>query len=338
MVPARRLRQVLDIRHLAGFRSVGKIGGQLVEFWVAAAVLPFDCAVCAAVCRLVAICCVTCAYCVGLLCCSCCSVLSTCPSGESCPLSDCVPVHFVLLRPPGQPGALQQRVHNRLDIAARDILNRIDAHARSLPAFSGPIPMLLKGRAPRLPHAVKILTPRQNSAALPPFPARCTLQYPHGGRRPRIPARRVLRNVPRGSGEGRQRTRERRTSAGAVARVSFERGMTLSDICRRQLEDAETRVEMLIRKEGKIAAEPFRPEKSENMNLREYLARQQQLVDAELDRLVPPETAPPKPSIAPCGTACSPAENASARSFAWKPRTPPRRKWTESPPAPARSS
>jgi len=43
----------------------------------------------------------------------------------------------------------------------------------------------------------------------------------------------------------------------------FERGVNLSDVCRQQLEDAETRVEMLIRKEGKIAAEPFRPEKSE---------------------------------------------------------------------------
>ena len=43
----------------------------------------------------------------------------------------------------------------------------------------------------------------------------------------------------------------------------FERGMGLSDACRKQLEEAETRVEMLIRKEGKIAAEPFRPEKSE---------------------------------------------------------------------------
>ncbi len=30
------------------------------------------------------------------------------------------------------------------------------------------------------------------------------------------------------------------------------------------------------------------------MNLREYLARQQHLVDAELDRLVPPESAPPE--------------------------------------------
>ena len=43
----------------------------------------------------------------------------------------------------------------------------------------------------------------------------------------------------------------------------FERGMNLSDACRKQLEEAETRVEMLIRKEGKIAAEPFRPEKPE---------------------------------------------------------------------------
>ncbi len=42
----------------------------------------------------------------------------------------------------------------------------------------------------------------------------------------------------------------------------FERGMTLSDACRKQLEEAETRVEMLIRREGKMVAEPFRPEKS----------------------------------------------------------------------------
>jgi exonuclease VII small subunit len=37
--------------------------------------------------------------------------------------------------------------------------------------------------------------------------------------------------------------------------------MGLGDLCRRQLEAAETRVEMLIRKEGKLTAEPFRPEK-----------------------------------------------------------------------------
>jgi exodeoxyribonuclease VII small subunit len=41
----------------------------------------------------------------------------------------------------------------------------------------------------------------------------------------------------------------------------FERGMNLSDTCRKQLEAAETRVEMLIRKEGKIQAEPFRADK-----------------------------------------------------------------------------
>ncbi|HUK19043.1 MAG TPA: exodeoxyribonuclease VII small subunit [Bryobacteraceae bacterium] len=42
----------------------------------------------------------------------------------------------------------------------------------------------------------------------------------------------------------------------------FERGMGLSESCRKQLEQAETRVEMLIRKEGKMMAEPFRPEKA----------------------------------------------------------------------------
>jgi len=42
----------------------------------------------------------------------------------------------------------------------------------------------------------------------------------------------------------------------------FEKGMVLSDTCRRQLEEAETRVEILIRKAGKVQAEPFRPEKA----------------------------------------------------------------------------
>ena len=41
----------------------------------------------------------------------------------------------------------------------------------------------------------------------------------------------------------------------------FERGMGLSEACRRQLEAAETRVDMLVRREGKMTAEPFRPEK-----------------------------------------------------------------------------
>jgi len=41
----------------------------------------------------------------------------------------------------------------------------------------------------------------------------------------------------------------------------FERGMGLSEACRKQLEAAETRVDMLVRREGKMTAEPFRPEK-----------------------------------------------------------------------------
>ncbi|WP_180541459.1 exodeoxyribonuclease VII small subunit [Nevskia soli] len=41
----------------------------------------------------------------------------------------------------------------------------------------------------------------------------------------------------------------------------FEKGMALSDSCRKQLESAETRIEMLVRKEGKWQPEPFRPEK-----------------------------------------------------------------------------
>jgi exodeoxyribonuclease VII small subunit len=42
----------------------------------------------------------------------------------------------------------------------------------------------------------------------------------------------------------------------------FERGMSLSEACRKQLEEAETRVEVLIRKDGRIQAEPFRPDKT----------------------------------------------------------------------------
>ena len=42
----------------------------------------------------------------------------------------------------------------------------------------------------------------------------------------------------------------------------FERGMTLSDACRKQLEDAETRVEMLVRRDGKMTAEPLQTGKS----------------------------------------------------------------------------
>jgi len=41
----------------------------------------------------------------------------------------------------------------------------------------------------------------------------------------------------------------------------FERGVSLSDRCRKQLEEAETRVEVLTRRGNKSTAEPFQPSK-----------------------------------------------------------------------------
>jgi exodeoxyribonuclease VII small subunit len=37
----------------------------------------------------------------------------------------------------------------------------------------------------------------------------------------------------------------------------FEKGMSLSDSCRKQLEEAETRVETLIKRAGEVVPEPF---------------------------------------------------------------------------------
>lgn len=42
----------------------------------------------------------------------------------------------------------------------------------------------------------------------------------------------------------------------------FERGMKLSDACRKQLEEAETRVEVLMKRAGEVHAEPLRPNKA----------------------------------------------------------------------------
>jgi exodeoxyribonuclease VII small subunit len=39
----------------------------------------------------------------------------------------------------------------------------------------------------------------------------------------------------------------------------FEKGMSLTEACRKQLQEAETRVEMIMKKEGKYQPEPFRP-------------------------------------------------------------------------------
>ena len=41
----------------------------------------------------------------------------------------------------------------------------------------------------------------------------------------------------------------------------FERGVGLSEQCRKQLEEAETRVELLTRRGNKMTAEPLQPSK-----------------------------------------------------------------------------
>jgi exodeoxyribonuclease VII small subunit len=42
----------------------------------------------------------------------------------------------------------------------------------------------------------------------------------------------------------------------------YEKGMRLSENCRKQLEAAETRIEMLVRRGDKVQPEPFRPDKA----------------------------------------------------------------------------
>jgi exodeoxyribonuclease VII small subunit len=41
----------------------------------------------------------------------------------------------------------------------------------------------------------------------------------------------------------------------------FEKGMRLSELCRKQLEDAETRVETLVKRAGEVTPEPFKFDK-----------------------------------------------------------------------------
>ena len=42
----------------------------------------------------------------------------------------------------------------------------------------------------------------------------------------------------------------------------FERGIKLSEACRKQLEDAETRVELLMRRAGEMQPQPYRADKA----------------------------------------------------------------------------
>jgi hypothetical protein len=75
----------------------------------------------------------------------------------------------------------------------------------------------------------------------------------------------------------------------------FERGMSLSD----DLPQTARRGRNARRNADPQGGQNRRravpsPKNRESMNLRDYLAQQQRLVDAELDRLVPPETTPPE--------------------------------------------
>lgn len=42
----------------------------------------------------------------------------------------------------------------------------------------------------------------------------------------------------------------------------YEKGVALAEACRKQLEEAEMRVEMLMKREGRLQPEPFRPDRS----------------------------------------------------------------------------
>jgi exodeoxyribonuclease VII small subunit len=46
------------------------------------------------------------------------------------------------------------------------------------------------------------------------------------------------------------------------ALVLFEKGVQLSETCRKQLEEAETRVEILTRRGSGVQAEPFKPSRT----------------------------------------------------------------------------
>ena len=42
----------------------------------------------------------------------------------------------------------------------------------------------------------------------------------------------------------------------------FEKGIALSEACRKRLEEAETRIEVLLKKNNKVEPEPFEPEET----------------------------------------------------------------------------
>src|SRR5262249_741499 len=109
----------------------------------------------------------------------------------------------------------------------------------------------------------------------------------------------------------------------------FERGMGLSESCRKQLEEAETRVEMLIRKEGKLTAEPFRPDVAEKAGTCASIwPSSRRLWTPNWTAWSRPRPKSRPRSTALCGIACSQAASASVRSCASKRRAPSRTRTT----------
>ena len=87
VMAANRLREILDVRELAVFGGVGKVGSKLVEL-VGRSSVAIRLGCLRRACRLVAICPVTCWYLAGSVCCSCWSVFSNWAKGDSRELSD----------------------------------------------------------------------------------------------------------------------------------------------------------------------------------------------------------------------------------------------------------
>src|ERR1700722_6407417 len=88
----------------------------------------------------------------------------------------------------------------------------------------------------------------------------------------------------------------------------FEKGMQLSETCRKQLEEAETRIEMLIRKGDKIQAEPFRPDplRQDKAGRGANTSRGNRRVSTKHWSVgFHPLRPYPSPSTKPCDTACS---------------------------------
>ena len=97
----------------------------------------------------------------------------------------------------------------------------------------------------------------------------------------------------------------------------FERGMKLSEACRKQLEEAETRIEILTRRAGKIQPQPFRQRQmtpqtgdARPVTLDEYIALQHKRIEAALDRWVPAGIA--RPLHHPPGYALQPVRGRKA--------------------------